>query len=80
MGVPGSDVFRKLQCPQPVYLRAYQSASVLGDALQHDLLSQHDGALRPGYCSQSYGGESPQHYIHQFADDPYFANIGLVGH
>lgn len=51
VGVPGSGMDGRLQCPQSIYLRAHQSPSVLGDALQHDLLSQYDGALRPGYCS-----------------------------
>lgn len=52
VGVPGTVMGGRLQCSQPVYLWANQSASVPGDALQHDLLSQHDGALRSGYCSQ----------------------------
>lgn len=45
MGVRDSDVGQKLRVPQPVHLRAYQGASLHRDALQHDLLSQHDGAL-----------------------------------
>lgn len=31
-----------------------------GDVLQHDLLSQHDGALRPGRRGRSHGGENLQ--------------------
>lgn len=57
VGVPASDMGGKLQCSQPFYLWANQSASLLGDAVQHDLLSQHDGTLWSGYCSQPYGGE-----------------------
>lgn len=41
----GSNVAGKLQWPQFIYLRAHQGASVPRDALQHDLLPQHDGPL-----------------------------------
>lgn len=57
VGVPGTDVGGKLLCPQPVYVWAYQSASVLGDVLQHDLLPQHDGPLWSGYRIQPHAGE-----------------------
>lgn len=55
-----SNVRGKLQRPQLVYLWAHPSAPVPGDVLQHDLLSQHDGALRPGHRGYSHGGENLQ--------------------
>lgn len=50
----------KLRRPQPVYLWAHPGAPVPGDVLQHDLLSQHDGPLRPGHRGCSHGGENSQ--------------------
>lgn len=68
VGLPDSDVGGRLRRPQSVHLRAHQSASVPGDALQHDLLSQHDGPLWPGHRSRQYGGESPEHHMYQLVD------------
>lgn len=49
--MPGSNVAGKLRCPQLIYLRAHQGASVPRVVLQHDLLPQYDGPLWPGCCS-----------------------------
>lgn len=50
----------KLRRSQLVYLWAHPSASLPGDVIQHDFLSQHDGPLWPGHRCSIHGGENSQ--------------------